>query len=129
VRVQASSIRHPLRAPVTLDLQAGLRPEDAAVVAVLINPALRAARDQRGIAAAQLLQAGILPNPQISGSLDYLLGGTLTPDLVTGYGFGASWDIQALIERGARKSAAGAGKRHHQRAHPRAGGHDWPAHL
>jgi hypothetical protein len=39
------------------------------------NPDLIAARAQRGVAEAQVLQAGILPNPSISGAYAFLLGG------------------------------------------------------
>jgi hypothetical protein len=98
LQIQASEIKHPLLAPVTFTPRAGLTPDQAAVLAVLINPSLRAMRDRRGVAMAELFQAGILPNPQISGSLDFVTGGTLTPELVTGYGIGASWDLQALIQ-------------------------------
>jgi len=108
LQVQANAIKHPLLAPVQFTPGAGLTPDQAALLAVLINPSLRAMRDRRGVAAAELFQAGILPNPQISGSLDFVTGGTLTPGLITGYGAGASWDLQALIQLGAKKAAARA---------------------
>ena len=108
LQVRASEIKHPLLTPVHFTPHRGLTPDQAAVLAVLINPSLRAARDRRGVAAAELFVAGILPNPQISGSIDFITGGTITPDLVTGYGFGASWDLQALIALGAKRAAARA---------------------
>jgi cobalt-zinc-cadmium efflux system outer membrane protein len=108
LRVQAEEIKHPLLAPVKFTPHAGLTPDQAAVLAVLLNPSLRATRDRRGVAAAELFQAGILPNPQVSGSVDFVTGGTITPDLVTGYGVGASWDLQALIQFGAKRAAARA---------------------
>jgi outer membrane protein TolC len=108
LQVAASEIDHPLLAPVKFTPHRGLTPDQAAILAVLINPSLRATRDRRGVAAAQLFQAGILPNPQISGSVDFITGGTITPDLVTGYGFSAGWDLQALIQRGANRAAARA---------------------
>jgi len=39
---------------------------DVSVLAVLNNPDLLAARAQRGVARAQVLEAGLLPNPSIS---------------------------------------------------------------
>ncbi len=108
LQVAASEIRHPLLAPVRFTPHAGLTPDQAAVLAVLINPSLRATRDRHGVAAAELFRAGILPNPQISGSVDFVTGGTITPGLMTGYGLGASWDLQALIQLGAKRAAAQA---------------------
>ncbi len=109
LQIAANEIKHPLLAPVRFIPHAGLTPDQAAILAVLLNPALRATRDRQGVAAAQLFQAGILPNPQVSGSIDFITGGTITPDLVTGYGIGASWDLQALIQLGAKRAAARAG--------------------
>lgn len=106
LQVQASEIKHPLLAPVKLNPRAGLTPDSAAILAVLINPSLRATRDRRQVATAELFQAGILPNPQITGSADFVTGGAIVPGLVTGYGVGASWDLQALVQLGAKKAAA-----------------------
>src|SRR5262249_54489748 len=71
----AAELRHPLLPPVTIGQDGSLTPQGAAVVAVLQNPALRAARSRRGVAAAQVLQAGILPNPQLSASMDFPVAG------------------------------------------------------
>ncbi len=108
LEVAASEIRHPLLAPVRFTPHRGLTPDQAAVLAVLVNPSLRAERARRGVAAAELFVAGILPNPQVSGSLDFVTGGTITPDLVTGYGVGLGWDLQALVQLGAQRAAARA---------------------
>ena len=109
LQIQAGEIKHPLLKPVQFTPHSGLTPDQAAVLAVLINPSVRATRDRRGVAAAELLQAGILPNPQISGSVDFVIGGTIVPGLGTGYGVGGSWDLQAVIQLGAKKAAARAG--------------------
>ena len=106
LQLAAQQFHHPLLKPVQLDFNAGLSPDTAAVLAVLLNPSLRAERDKRDLAEVQLFQAGILPNPQVSGNVDFLTGGTLTPGLTTGYGLSLSWDIQALIQRGANQAAA-----------------------
>lgn len=89
-------IRHPLLRPVRLDASDGLSPEEASVLAVVLNPALRAARDRRKEAHAQLIQAGILPNPQLTGNLDYVVGGS-TLGTQTGFGYGLNWDLRALL--------------------------------
>ena len=105
LRVPASSIRHPLLAPVELHPEAGLTPDEAAVVAVLANPDLRATRDQRGSAAAALLQAGLLPNPQLAYSSDFVTGG-FTAATFNAYGATLSWDWTALISHPAKVRAA-----------------------
>jgi len=107
VRIKARVIRHPVLRPVDFDISNGLSPDEAAVMAVIANPALRAVRDLRGIAGAQLIQAGILPNPRISYSLDIPTGGD-EDGAVNGYGFGIGWDIKSLITRSARTDAARA---------------------
>jgi hypothetical protein len=55
LRIQAKEIKHPILKPLDIDLRDALSPDEVAVMAVLANPKLRAARDQKGIAAAQLL--------------------------------------------------------------------------
>lgn len=108
VRMKAADLRHPLLRPVKLRRGEGLSPDAAAVLAVLLNPSLVAERDRRGIAAAQLLQAGLLPNPQLSANLDKVIGGAGAPDAHTAYGFGIGMDLQALLQRGAKRAAAEA---------------------
>jgi outer membrane protein TolC len=74
---------------------------------VILNPKLRADRDRRGLAVAQLIQAGILPNPTISYTRDFVAGGS-TNGTVTAYGLTGSWDISALVSHGAKVAAARA---------------------
>ncbi|MGA2442305.1 MAG: hypothetical protein ABSH08_15235, partial [Tepidisphaeraceae bacterium] len=107
LRVQARSIKHPLLKPVIFDDRDGLTPDQAAIMAVLVNPSLRAARDQRGLAAAQLLQAGILPNPQVNFGEDYPYGGAID-GTVTASAVGVSWDVTQLISRDAKVRAGKA---------------------
>jgi outer membrane protein TolC len=104
VRVEASKIHHPLIQPMVFDDRDGLSPEEAAVMAVIANPQLRAVRDQAGLAMAQVIEAGILPNPQLSYSVDVPQGDTT--DLVTGGVLGLSWDFSSLLARGANMDAA-----------------------
>ncbi len=107
VKIKARAIEHPILRPVDFDIRDGLSPDEAAVMAVIANPTLRAARDLRGIAEAQLIQAGILPNPQVSYNLEIPTGGN-KEGRVNGYGFGLGWDIQALITMSARMDVARA---------------------
>ncbi len=65
-------------------------------------------RDQRGLAAAQVLGAGILPNPQLIFGEDYPYAGA-TEGAVTASQIGLSWDVAELVSRDARIRAAKAG--------------------
>ncbi len=96
-------------APIQLRPQEGLSPDEAAVLAVVINPSLRAQRDQRDIAQAQLLQAGILPNPQFTYNYAWVTGGN-TAGAFNPYGLGVNWDVTSLISHDAKvKSATASG--------------------
>jgi len=105
LRVQAKSVRHPLLAPVDFDERDGLSPDEAAILAVLANPSLRAVRDQRGIAAGQVIQAGILPNPTFSGEGEMPVK---MPEEIDGYTMMMAWDVSGLISLGAKIEAAKA---------------------
>ena len=91
--------------PLPLRPTGGITPNEAAVIAVILNPSLQVARDQRGEAAAQVLQAGILPNPQVSESTAFVTGGYRTGTF-TGYGLGVNWDTTQLIDHDARVASA-----------------------
>ena len=105
LRIQATQINHPTLRPVRLDPANGITPTQAAIIAVLANPKLRAERNRRGVAEAQLIQAGILPNPSVSYSIDPVTGG-VTKGTVPGYGVTASWEVTSLITRPAKVNAA-----------------------
>ena len=96
LRVGASRLKNPALRPVEINLRNGIGPDEAAVLAVLLNPTLRTDRDRRGLATAQLIQAGVLPNPQISYGRDYVVGGN-TAGTITAFGLSGSWDITSLI--------------------------------
>ncbi len=109
ISIKAKEIKHPILKPRDIDFEKGISTEDAAIVAVITNPTLRAERDRRGIAQAQLLQAGILPNPTFSYSLDLPTGGN-TGGTVNAYGLGLDWNIiKSLLTRGSEVGAARAG--------------------
>lgn len=104
--VRGARLRHPALAPVALDLADGLTPDEAAVVAVLANPGLRARRAGRGVVAAQLFAEGLLPPPQLAASADFPVSGDSTAQ--TAVGLGLALDLGALVTRGARLAAAEA---------------------
>lgn len=95
---------HPrLAAPAGFDPAKPLDMAEIARLAVENNPDLRAARGDRGIAQAQVIQAGILPNPQVSASLGLLAGGPASAD---SWSAGIGQDIKALITFQAQKNSA-----------------------
>ncbi len=79
----------------------GLDVTTVETLAVFNNPDLKAARLEAGVASAQLLEAGLLPDPELDANfaksaLDY--GGAM----------GLTQDIRALLLRGAAKASAQA---------------------
>src|ERR1700731_4161455 len=66
LRVPSSRMPETRLESLEFDLRRGLGPDEAGVIAAYLNPALRSTRDRRGLAVAQLIQAGVLPNPQVS---------------------------------------------------------------
>ncbi|MHB1035261.1 MAG: TolC family protein [Pirellulales bacterium] len=105
VSLQTQRIVHPILKPIHFDFGDGLSPDEAAILAVLVNPALRSERDRRGTACAQLLQARLLPNPQFTYSADFPTAG-IAPDTVNAFGFGLNWDVSELISHTAKVDAA-----------------------
>jgi outer membrane protein, heavy metal efflux system len=101
LRILASQINHPILHPVELNPNEGLSPDGAAVIAVLLNPPLRAIRNQRAVSSVQILEAGLLPNPELTYSLDVPTGGNTT-GRVTAYGLGLDWDMTSLISRASK---------------------------
>lgn len=83
-----TEIKHPILRAVRIDPNEGVTPEAAGVLAVMLNPSLRAVRDQRALADAQLLQAGLLPNPELVYDFEAPIGGGT--DRVNGFGLGVS---------------------------------------
>lgn len=82
----------------------GLDRTEVVTLAVINNPQLNATRLKAGVAAAQLIQAGIIPNPQISANFVHPLGGP--PPLVNGYSLGLMQDLTKLVARGAARASA-----------------------
>jgi cobalt-zinc-cadmium efflux system outer membrane protein len=105
LRIPASRIRGPDIPSQIVDLRRGIGPDDAAAIALYSNPALRAIRDRRGLATAQLIQAGILPNPVVSYARDFVSGGN-TAGTVTAYNLTAAWEFSALVPFLPKQTAA-----------------------
>jgi outer membrane protein TolC len=101
IRIQAGQIHHPILKPVEFNEKDGLSPDEAAILAILVNPKLKAARDKKQIAAAQLLKAELLPNPRLSYDMEFPTGGE-TAGTVTGFGTGLSWGISSLAAHRAK---------------------------
>jgi outer membrane protein TolC len=107
VKVAAAHLDHPLVKPLVIDGNGGFSPDEIAVMAVIMSPELRAVRDQRGVARAQVIQAGILPNPQFTQSID-IPHGNADPAYVSAHTTGFSWDVSALITHHDEMEAARA---------------------
>jgi len=107
LQIQADHIKHPLLKPVTLDLSDGLSPDEAAIIAIIQSPELRTARSKLGIANAQLLQAGLLPNPRLAYNYAAPSGG-LEQGKVQGYGVSLDWEFTSLLTQANMVSAAQA---------------------
>jgi outer membrane protein TolC len=90
---------------VAIDGRDGFTPDEIALMTVITSPQLRALRDQRGVAQAQVVQAGLLPNPQLGYSLDQQRGNT-DPSLINGESLGLSWDVTSLLGYRDRVAAA-----------------------
>jgi len=91
-------LKHPV---MTAD---GLNEIEVSLLAVLNSPHLRAAHAQLNEAQAQLIEAGLLPDPQLTASADFPVGND--PALVTGFNFGLGFDLQSLLIRGEKRDAA-----------------------
>jgi outer membrane protein TolC len=76
-----------------------------ATLAAENNPDLVATRAQHGVAQAQVLQAGLLPNPQINGAILPLVAGVGT---TAAWNAGISEDIRTLITLSSTRLAAKA---------------------
>jgi outer membrane protein TolC len=80
-----------------------LRVADIALLALHNNPDLVAARAQRGLAKAQMLAAGLAPNPSLNTSYGFLLGG---PGVMGAFSAGLSQDLKSLVTLSSRRASA-----------------------
>ncbi len=105
IKVDASTMSLPPLRHHVFDPRHGLDMTDVAMLAVVNNPQLKLARDERGIGHAQAFAARLLPDPVLDLARGYPTGG---PAVTTSYGLGLSYDIGALLTHGLSKRAANA---------------------
>ena len=82
---------------------------EAAQLAVLHNPELEMERQKKNVTEAQAFQAGLLPNPQVSGGIDHPTDNA--PGLFNGYSYGLSFDLLGLITHPANAAITEAKKK------------------
>jgi outer membrane protein TolC len=109
LRQEAGKLHNPLIRSVDIDLEKGLTPAAAAMIAVAHNPLVRAQQDALPVAHADVIEARILPNPQVTAGVDVPFGPRSAGEAI-GYGLGLNWEITSLITRGPRIRAAKAGE-------------------
>jgi outer membrane protein TolC len=95
LRTEADGRKVDIAHPLTLG--------DIVFLALENNLDLQAQRADHNVAEAQLIQAGILPNPSVTGSYGVLLGG---PDTFDAWSVGLTEDIKALITMSAKREGA-----------------------
>jgi outer membrane protein TolC len=105
--VASNEIDHPILKPLPFDDRDGISPDEAAVLAVLSNPVLRFVRSRRGIAGAQVIQAGILPNPELIYAMGFPVG-ERSDSIPIPYTLGIGWEVTSLLTWSAREDAAEA---------------------
>ncbi|MGH7996871.1 MAG: TolC family protein, partial [Opitutaceae bacterium] len=99
----ATCFQLPGLPPHPVDMTDGLDVTTAMTLAVADDPDLVAARAQAGVADAQVLEAGLLPDPKLSGGMS-------RSTMFTGYDAALSENLHALVTRGAAKAAAQAAR-------------------
>lgn len=87
------------------DMTEPLSEADLVRLALANNPDLKAVRTQQGVAEAQMLQAGILPNPSINGSYTPVLSG---PGVTPAWTAGFTEDLRSLVTLSSRRKSAAA---------------------
>lgn len=97
----------PLKAH-RFDPSDGLDPTEAGILAVLNNPDLKAKRAVAGVAAAQAFSASLLPDPQLTYSLDIP---TDPANFTNAYNVAPSLDLMALVTHASALKAAKASAR------------------
>lgn len=88
-----------------VDLSGSLTPDQLGMIAVLANPDIRAQRARLGVADAQVFDAGLLPDPQFSFSLDHPVSGEGLVDAVAA---GLGMDTSSLYTRPFKQRGARA---------------------
>jgi outer membrane protein TolC len=105
--VDAHALGWPQRSAYRFDTAHGLDMTEVAILAALNNPDLKAARQKAGVARAQVFAARLLPDPQLSGGLDYPMASGV--GLSNAFNLGLSYGIRELILRDTNVAAARSG--------------------
>jgi cobalt-zinc-cadmium efflux system outer membrane protein len=84
------------------DFSAGLGPDEVGLAALIFNPALKVKRLEKGIAAAQLVTAGLYPNPSLDTKS---LLGSMHPTGNKSLEASLSFEVLRWQERSAEKAA------------------------
>lgn len=108
ISADAQKIDRPYLTPETIDLSRPLTPNALGILAVLLNPDLKALRAKNGVTDAQAFAAGLLPDPSFQASFDKLLSG---PDSFNGLGAQIGFDLNQLRTRAATRASGEASKR------------------
>src|SRR5665213_374626 len=90
----SARIERPYLQPIAIDLAQPLDSNGIAVLAVIANPDLKAARLRVKVAAAQSFAARLLPDPTFNAGEDFLLSG---PDPFNNIAAALGLDLNALI--------------------------------
>lgn len=106
VRIKRSSLPTRDLAVHRFDPRDGLDETETAMLAVADNPQLRVLRDDAGIGHAEAFAAGLLPDPQLSFSQDFVTGGSGGPGATSPFGLGIAYDVGSLLTRSTREAAA-----------------------
>ena len=106
LQASVAGLRHQLPGGGAVPLTAPLSLPDVAALAVLNDPDLSAARAQRGLGEADLLSAGLLPDPSVSGGFAALISGPGSVPAISG---GLVQDVSALVTYRVDVRAAKAG--------------------
>ena len=106
LRVRVTDLHHPLLPPVRLHPDQGLTPDEAAVVAVLVNPDLRPPATPAPLPPPPCSRPGCCPtrswgSSPTSSTAPASRRGTFNP-----YGLTLTWDFEQLISHGAKVNAA-----------------------
>ncbi|MFI4963968.1 MAG: TolC family protein [Caulobacterales bacterium] len=88
---------------IVVDAADGLTPVEIAVLTVLNSPDLAAKRRAAQVSGAQVFAAGLLPDPQLTGSVDRPISG---PDTQTAFSASLGLDLAGLLARNAVHRAA-----------------------
>lgn len=99
----AAHLDHPVLPPLQIDFAKPLPPDALAILAVIANPELQAARKREGVASAELLAARLLPDPMLNFSHDRRLSGPDPFDALAGQ---VAYDLAALRDRRAVMAVA-----------------------